>query len=293
VFANIDWSAGNRYIRTSVDLAGGTNFQLIGTSQLLSVPYALQAKNIPISRVGNSDSIYLGDKLLLIPGVKVLSTIPDINTGLVAWYPFNGNANDSIGKTNNGSLYNTTNVVDRFGILNGALKFNGSNSYVSLPKPFFNGTQQTTFTISTIVYIENLSDAFIWFKDGFWQTIYLSPDLKGAINFGGSIPSYNYQSYKTNDNVVKPGQWYNIIVTFNNTNSCIYLNGTLVATNNSMLDYFDFGQTASGNSNNINLFGCRNSVSNGNTQFFNGIIDDFRLYNRVLTQAEITYLATH
>jgi hypothetical protein len=71
VFANIDWSAGNRYIRTSVDLTGGTNFQLIGTSQLLSVPYALQAKNISISRVGNSDSIYFGDKLLIIPGVKV------------------------------------------------------------------------------------------------------------------------------------------------------------------------------------------------------------------------------
>jgi hypothetical protein len=32
VFANIVWSAGNRYIRTSVDLTGGTNFQLMGTN---------------------------------------------------------------------------------------------------------------------------------------------------------------------------------------------------------------------------------------------------------------------
>lgn len=42
-FPQIDWGKGNRYIRTSADLAGGTNFQLMGTSQLLSVPYALHA----------------------------------------------------------------------------------------------------------------------------------------------------------------------------------------------------------------------------------------------------------
>jgi hypothetical protein len=57
VFANIDWSAGNRYIRTSVDLAGGTNFQLIGTSQLLSVPYALQSLKATVAESLVSTSI--------------------------------------------------------------------------------------------------------------------------------------------------------------------------------------------------------------------------------------------
>ena len=44
-FANIDWSAGPYYIKTEADPAGGGSFTITGTSELLSVPYALYAKN--------------------------------------------------------------------------------------------------------------------------------------------------------------------------------------------------------------------------------------------------------
>jgi uncharacterized protein (TIGR02145 family) len=44
VFANINWSAGQMFMTTEIDLAGGTNYQLLGTTQLLSVPYALHSK---------------------------------------------------------------------------------------------------------------------------------------------------------------------------------------------------------------------------------------------------------
>lgn len=43
--ASIDWAAGPYYIKNEHDLNGGTNYTLIGTSQILSVPYALYAKN--------------------------------------------------------------------------------------------------------------------------------------------------------------------------------------------------------------------------------------------------------
>lgn len=42
-FSSIDWSASNYYIKTETDPAGGTSYSIIGTSQLLSVPYALYA----------------------------------------------------------------------------------------------------------------------------------------------------------------------------------------------------------------------------------------------------------
>lgn len=42
-FSSINWGAREKYIRTSADLSGGTNYQLLGMSQLLSVPYALYA----------------------------------------------------------------------------------------------------------------------------------------------------------------------------------------------------------------------------------------------------------
>ena len=44
-FSTIDWSAGPFYIETLADLSGGTTYSSMGTSQLMSVPYALYAKS--------------------------------------------------------------------------------------------------------------------------------------------------------------------------------------------------------------------------------------------------------
>ncbi len=43
-FATIDWSNGPYFIETAVDVTGGTSYAVMGTSQLMSVPYALYAK---------------------------------------------------------------------------------------------------------------------------------------------------------------------------------------------------------------------------------------------------------
>lgn len=45
VFSAIDWPAGSYYLKTETDPAGGTNYTIAGTSQLLSVPYAMYAKS--------------------------------------------------------------------------------------------------------------------------------------------------------------------------------------------------------------------------------------------------------
>jgi hypothetical protein len=44
-FATIDWANGPYFIKTETDPTGGTNYTVTGTSQLLSVPYALHAKS--------------------------------------------------------------------------------------------------------------------------------------------------------------------------------------------------------------------------------------------------------
>ena len=41
----IDWSAGPYFIKTESDLTGGTNYTIVGSTELLSVPYALYAEN--------------------------------------------------------------------------------------------------------------------------------------------------------------------------------------------------------------------------------------------------------
>lgn len=64
-FASIAWGGNNHFLRIEMDPAGGTAFQLMGTTQLLSVPYALYAESSGsssgltiISTVDNGDGTF-------------------------------------------------------------------------------------------------------------------------------------------------------------------------------------------------------------------------------------------
>lgn len=52
VFSSIDWATGPYFLKTETDPAGGTSYTVTGTSQLLSVPYALYAANSGSSTPG-------------------------------------------------------------------------------------------------------------------------------------------------------------------------------------------------------------------------------------------------
>jgi len=55
----IDWSAGPYFIETAVDVTGGTSYVVMGTSQLMSVPYALHAntaENVTNDLVDDADA---------------------------------------------------------------------------------------------------------------------------------------------------------------------------------------------------------------------------------------------
>ncbi|MBN2212598.1 MAG: hypothetical protein JW723_00010 [Bacteroidales bacterium] len=49
IFADIDWTNGPYFLKTQTDPAGGTDYTIAGTSQLLSVPYALHAKTVDLA----------------------------------------------------------------------------------------------------------------------------------------------------------------------------------------------------------------------------------------------------
>ena len=52
----IDWSSGPYFIQIKLDISGGTNYQLVGTSQILSVPYALHSNTV--ENISESDPVY-------------------------------------------------------------------------------------------------------------------------------------------------------------------------------------------------------------------------------------------
>ena len=45
IFAEIDWGSGSHFLQIEMDENGGSDYQLIGSSELLSVPYALYSGN--------------------------------------------------------------------------------------------------------------------------------------------------------------------------------------------------------------------------------------------------------
>jgi uncharacterized protein (TIGR02145 family) len=56
-FENINWSNGPYFIKVELDLFGGTEFSIVGTTQLLSVPYALHAKTAENSFSGDYNDL--------------------------------------------------------------------------------------------------------------------------------------------------------------------------------------------------------------------------------------------
>ena len=91
--------------------------------------------------------------LALLAIQPLLAQVPSYvpTNGLVAYWPFNGNANDESGNGNNGINYGATATSDRNGITNSALSFNGSSNYISIPYSNTIGVQQE-ITISFWVY---------------------------------------------------------------------------------------------------------------------------------------------
>src|SRR5690554_1167064 len=63
-FTTIDWSNGPYFIKTETDPTGGASYTITGTSQLMSVPYALHAKTAESVTGGSSNDFYLGQDTL-------------------------------------------------------------------------------------------------------------------------------------------------------------------------------------------------------------------------------------
>lgn len=217
-----------------------------------------------------------------------------LKSGLVAWYPFCGNANDESGNGNTGTVSGATLTTDRSSGNNSAYSFNGSSNYISLAQPFFNGSNSVAqFTFSIWCNVSQLpigSDVALITKEGFWRTHYIALRPNGSIAYGASQPNpQGYISVASSAGTISVGVWQNIIVTYINSVLKLYINGNLVQTSNISYSTLDFSYLTMGNSTATTLIGAYNPAS-GLTSFFNGKIDDFGIWNRALTATEISQL---
>ena len=80
-----------------------------------------------------------------------------INDGLVAYYPFNGNADDDSGNGKNGTVMGATLTTDRFGNANSAFSFDGVDDYIDIGSFPINFDYTTvSFWIKTTKGLNNL-----------------------------------------------------------------------------------------------------------------------------------------
>lgn len=234
--------------------------------------------------------------------ITQLSITPTtLSDGLVAWYPFTGNANDSSGYNNNGIIYGATLTTGKSGVANTAYQFNGVNNTIDLSSPFFDSKQVNKFTFSTRIKINSTSNApNIWGKTLFWGEVNFSvgSDNSIRVEWANYFTGNKYSTVKSAANSVKINVWHDIVVVFENSSGKIYLDGIPVTTNlswiaqggailstNQIESVCNFAQD-----NNSSKFGLR-FVGAQKTAYLNGVIDDFRIYNRVLNENEIKALA--
>lgn len=97
-FSAIDWSSGPYFIKTETDVLGGTNYTITGTSQLLSVPYALYAKTAGSVDGGGGQTNTQSNPLNHNTNTSFAFNSRDDNT-INAWS--NGNSWSSVSYTDN------------------------------------------------------------------------------------------------------------------------------------------------------------------------------------------------
>ena len=88
---------------------------------------SLSATVVGDGTIGGNEAVFSG-----VMTANGKATVPDkLKQGLLAFYPFNGNANDESGNGNNAQIVGATLSADRFGMVNRAFHFNGANDNIS------------------------------------------------------------------------------------------------------------------------------------------------------------------
>ena len=219
--------------------------------------------------------------------------------GLVGYWPFTGNAYDESGNGNNGTVNGATLTSDRFGNVNKAYSFDGVDDYIDLGD---------LFTV-----LDNLSQ----FSLSYWFNSSLAFNTFGSFNNGGVFSHWIYNGQPTtsigfqtsintqgvietstvggtgaaSSSSVQQNFDTHICITFNGNNSVsekfkLFINGSFIENLNLGIN----GQL--GNAGNKTIIGGYIGPGYPNYVYFNflGILDDIGIWNRALTQQEITDL---
>jgi hypothetical protein len=209
----------------------------------------------------------------------------DPDSGLLAYYPFTGSADDFSGNGNNPSFNSASLTTDKDGNANRAYYFSGSN-YIKIPDSD-SLTFTDTFSFSLWAYAEyNSGYNYLLNKhihntnnDGSYWLILMN-GARGK--FGGTDSSSSWSEVLTSSSL-EQDTWTHIAFTYNNPNWKFYIDGSLDSSGSESYGITD-------NSNDLYI-GAEETTS-GVGYSFPGKLDEIRIYDRELSSSEVNSLYT-
>jgi hypothetical protein len=227
-------------------------------------------------------------KLAIVPQQQLAQLSSSLSNGLIAHYTFDDTTNDSAGSYHGTAVGGPTYVNGKIGK---AMQFDGMDDYVSVSDS--NVFEPTNFTITTWIRTSSIINQNIVTKDSLtcggyrnflWLGLLAGNNLIPRISVGNNTSSkFQFVDDSVSNNVAD-GVWHFIASAYGSDGSIkTYKDGVLIDEDTSTVS----GQVAVNNYA-LNIGGCGPGVKN-----FNGLIDDVRIYSRVLDSSEITELYSY
>jgi hypothetical protein len=232
-------------------------------------------------------------KLLILTILSLTSLVARAQfptNGLIAYFPFSGDAKDSSSNKTHGTTYNVSLTTDRFGKSNSAYLFNGSNSYIEFPAT---NVKNNRYTYSVWVYLNTLpasgdyTFALNIGSSGGDQNLNTANNYAGIYNgwIGGgyntTTPHYVVNEKKSH----MVNSWHHVLCVRDSNFALLYINGVLIdsaGTSANKIPSYGSGTVKA-------MIGIRNDLSRP----FDGKIDEVCIYNRALSRQEVQQLYNH
>lgn len=221
--------------------------------------------------------------------------VVDLTTGLIAYYPFNGNANDESGNSNNGSINGAALAPDRFGNPNSAYYFDGNDCIDIGQLPQLDNVNGITVSCWVKRTTSGRYDGFVgkWISSPYWNNVFLLYNNESSdVNKGGFAVQYanvyNGCTGVAGLSLIPHDQWTHIVAVWSGLDgiASIYKNGVL---DNSRYDAQSLNHSIYYNTLYTAKIGSWGGTSGGGRDLI-GYVDEVRIYNRALSQSEVTAL---
>lgn len=250
----------------------------------------------------NSEGTAYGDNIEFVTFI--------VTDGLIAYYPFNGNANDESGYGNHGEVSSghygfgagtPVLTTDRFGNANKAYAFN-EGAFINVP--YTSALNPTQISIALWVNAAEIreNNRFLGLHSWNGYKFQLQSQNKPFFTVATTDGIYD----KDSDPALDTLTWYHLAVSFGGGEMAFYVNGVNTVTHTAIPGNLvrvtnhnlSFGVGSSQYADTPDNYGDESHadyhvipVAWGG--YFSGMLDDIRLYNRVLTATEIAFIYEH